>query len=70
MRRLRPTVLVVAGVLLLLFVVQNTEVVTLTFLFWQFPLSRALFVFILLAIGFFLGLLVGWRRQHRPGPPR
>ena len=65
----------IAGLLLasliVLFAVQNAEPVEFRFLIWTFALSRALMMFILLAIG----VLLGWslhalssyrdRRQHR-----
>jgi putative membrane protein len=46
------------GLLLLvaLFTLQNTEVVTITFLFWHFSLSRALLIFLFLVTG----VVVGW----------
>jgi len=40
-----------------LFTLQNTEQVQVHFLFWQFSASRALMLFIVLAIGFFSGWL-------------
>jgi len=47
-----------AGALLLalIFVVQNTGPVPIRFLFWQFPMSLALMIFLLLGAG----ILVGW----------
>jgi uncharacterized integral membrane protein len=57
--------------LVVLFAVQNAEPVEFGFLLWTFALSRALMMFILLAVG----VLLGWmmhavsvyreRRQHR-----
>ncbi|MGD8885324.1 MAG: LapA family protein [Gammaproteobacteria bacterium] len=56
--------LVLAG-LAVLFIVQNVAVVDIKFLFWKLSMSRALFMFIMLAIG----ILVGWTlhslHQHR-----
>jgi uncharacterized integral membrane protein len=55
---------VLAG-LAVLFIVQNVAVVDIKFLFWKLSMSRALFMFIMLAIG----ILVGWTlhslHQHR-----
>ena len=42
--------------LVALFTLQNTEVVTITFLFWHFSLSRALLIFLVLVTG----VVVGW----------
>lgn len=47
--------LVLAG-LAVLFIVQNVAVVEIRFLFWTISMSRALFMFFLLAIG----VVVGW----------
>ena len=42
--------------LAVLFVVQNVAVVEIQFLFWSFSLSRAILIFVVLAIG----IIVGW----------
>ncbi|PIQ95387.1 MAG: hypothetical protein COV67_15180 [Nitrospinae bacterium CG11_big_fil_rev_8_21_14_0_20_56_8] len=42
--------------LVVIFTLQNTEVVPISFLFWNFEVSRALMIFIVLGIG----ILVGW----------
>lgn len=47
--------LVLAGVVVV-FAIQNAEPVQFRFLIWSFALSRALMMFILLAIG----MLLGW----------
>jgi len=62
--------LVLAG-LVVVFAIQNAEPVQFRFLIWSFALSRALMMFILLAIG----MLLGWmmhavstyreRKRHR-----
>ena len=44
------------GILAVLFVVQNTEVVDVSMLFWTVTLSRSVMYIVLFA----LGLLVGW----------
>ncbi len=46
------------GVAALLFALQNTSVVALTFLGWQFESSLALLVLIALAVGVLISLLV------------
>jgi uncharacterized integral membrane protein len=56
--------------LLLLFILQNTEVVNLNFLVWQLSLSRALLLLLVFAIGLATGLLFGnlaGRRKAKPG---
>ena len=47
--------LVLAG-LAVLFIVQNAAVVDIQFIFWKMSMSRALFMFFMLATG----ILVGW----------
>ncbi|MEJ2179943.1 MAG: LapA family protein [Gammaproteobacteria bacterium] len=42
--------------LAVLFIVQNAAIVDIRFLFWKMSMSRALFMFFMLAIG----ILVGW----------
>ena len=57
------------GVLALIFVFQNMENISVTFLFWTTTISRAVILFILLAAGFVVGWAVGsigrWRKKVR-----
>lgn len=46
--------------LITIFVLQNTEVVDITFLFWQMSLSRVLLLLGAIAVGVIIGLLIGW----------
>lgn len=48
-------ILALAG-LTVLFIIQNVAIVEIRFLFWSMQMSRALFMFFLLAIG----LIIGW----------
>ena len=45
--------------LVLIFILQNTEVVNLKFLFWQLTLSRALLLLLVFVCGLAAGLLFG-----------
>jgi len=45
--------------LVLIFILQNTEVVNLKFLFWQLTLSRALLLLLVFVCGLATGLLFG-----------
>jgi uncharacterized integral membrane protein len=47
-------ILMIAG-LAVIFITQNVAAVEVTFLFWSLSLSRALLIFFVLVIGFFLG---------------
>lgn len=58
--------LVLAG-LLILFVVQNTAVVTIRFLLWDLSMSRALMIVLVLAVGLALGWLLGSQLRRRGG---
>lgn len=49
--------------LVVVFAAQNAEVVTINFLIWEFSMSRAIMIFLLLLIGFLVGRLYkGMRR--------
>ncbi len=67
--RTRMTTGTIIGLILLILVVvftlQNTESVQLRFLLWQAQVSRALVLFIFLAIGIALGLVIGNRSARR-----
>jgi len=43
-------------VLVALFILQNTETVPISFLFWEFRISRALMIFMVFVIGVLVGL--------------
>jgi uncharacterized integral membrane protein len=51
----------------LIFVFQNTQVVEFRFLVWTFPISRALMLFVTLAVGIIAGWLLTFpkRRQQK-----
>jgi len=53
--------------LLAIFTVQNASVVTINFFFWEVTVSRALMIFIVMAIGIAIGLILApfLRRQKR-----
>ena len=58
-------------VLVLIFVVQNTQVVEFQFLVWTISMSRALMLFGTLAIGFIAGwLLTLPKRKKEPSAER
>ena len=65
-----PQTKLISGIVLLLllviFTVQNVAVVTISFLFWEFTISRAIMIFFVLAIGIVIGLILAtYLRQHK-----
>jgi len=48
--------------LLVIFTVQNYEVVKIQFLLWSFQTSRALVIFLALTIGFIIGAIISMKR--------
>ena len=56
--------ILIAGVLI--FVIQNTQVVEFRFLVWTFAMSRALMLFGTLAIGVVAGWLLGLPKRRGP----
>lgn len=58
------SVLILVG-LVVVFVVQNAQVVELRFLFWTAAISQALLLFIVLALGILIGWLLRGYIAHR-----
>lgn len=46
-------------ILVVVFTLQNSEVVNINFLFWSFSLSRALMIFLVFITGILLGTFLG-----------
>jgi len=63
----RSTLFVVLIAVVLIFVIQNTQIVEFQFLVWTFPISRALMLFGTLAVGVIAGFLLAFpkRRQQQ-----
>lgn len=49
------TLVIILACLALIFVAQNIDVVTVSFLFWEISMSRAVLIFFSLFIGFIIG---------------
>ena len=58
---MKPKVIVgiILGVLLLIFLLQNTQVVSIRFLFWKLSMSRIILLPIVMFIGIAIGFFVG-----------
>jgi len=56
-------------VIFTIFILQNSEIVEITFFFWRFSISRVLLLVASLAVGCLVGIFIGWeifrRRQKR-----
>ncbi|MBU0467916.1 MAG: LapA family protein [Candidatus Omnitrophica bacterium] len=50
---------IILGVLLLIFLLQNTQVVSVRFLFWKLSMSRIILLPIVMFIGIAIGFFVG-----------
>ena len=66
---LRPKIILVGALvlLLLILVVQNSQVVTVTLLFWDFEMSRVVPILLATATGFIGGYLVARLTSARSG---
>jgi len=56
--------LLIGGVLFLILLLQNTHVVMLHFLFWEFGMSQIILIPIILLLGFGAGFFVGKSSQN------
>jgi len=57
--------LLIVGVLFLILLLQNTHVVMLHFLFWEFGMSQIILIPLILLLGFGAGFFVGKSFQNR-----
>jgi uncharacterized integral membrane protein len=68
----RNTSFIILIAAVLIFVIQNTQVVQFHFLLWTFAISRALMLFATLAVGIIAGWLMAFpkRRQQQKDKTR
>ena len=68
---LRLTLASVAFLVLVITVVQNTQTITVRFLFWEFSISQILLITLIGVAGFLIGYFVGKlnRSPQKPNPP-
>ena len=67
---IRNIIFVCLIIFVLIFVVQNTQVVEFRFLTWSISLSRALMLFGVLAIGIAAGWLLRVPKQNKEQPEK
>ena len=65
MNRTKLTLSLVLVALVVLFTLQNTQVVEVRLLFWKLSMSRVLLIFLLLAVGAILGWAANGAYRHR-----
>lgn len=65
MNRAKWTLSLILIAVVLLFALQNTQVVEVRLLFWKLSMSRVLLIFLLLVVGAILGWVANsaWRRR-------
>ena len=56
--------MLVLGGLLLIILLQNTQVVSVRFLFWKLSMSRIILLPLILLIGFIIGFFVGRKSRN------
>ena len=59
------TLVVILVCLALIFVAQNIDIVTVSFLFWEISMSRAILLFFSLLIGFIIGWFLNSYLSYR-----
>ncbi|MBT8349852.1 MAG: LapA family protein [Deltaproteobacteria bacterium] len=62
---IRRNIIFILIIMVLIFVVQNTQIVEVEFLFWKISIPRALILFSTLAIGFICGWMLPRRRDKK-----
>ena len=55
----KTIIVLIMTILALIVIFQNTEVVAFQILFWQFSMSRIIWLLIMLLVGFITGYVVG-----------
>ena len=64
-------IIVVLAVLLIIFVLQNTAMVSIKFWFWELNIPRALLLFVCFAVGLIIGLIIPTsKKQNQPTEDR
>jgi len=61
---MKPRVIIILLLVILaaVFIIQNTQVVSVQFLFLEFQMSRIIMIALMLLIGFFIGYLVAGKK--------
>ena len=62
--RVKLIVILVSLVFLIIFAVQNYEIVTVQFLFWSFQTSRTIVLLTTLIIGIIIGWIISFKKKR------
>ncbi|MFH2137862.1 MAG: lipopolysaccharide assembly protein LapA domain-containing protein [Candidatus Omnitrophota bacterium] len=62
--KLKMIALFVVIGLVIIIMLQNTQVVSLQFLFWKISMSRIILLPLVLLVGFIIGFFTGRKSQH------
>lgn len=60
--RIRIIITILLAILLVIFTIQNSEIVALKLFFWIFEIPRALLIVVCIFIGVFIGVLIPKKR--------
>ncbi len=52
-------------IFLIIFTMQNYEVVTIQFLFWSFQTSRTIIIFVALLMGIIIGFFISFKKREK-----
>lgn len=61
---------IIFGVLMVIFIFQNIDIVVINFLFWHVSISRALMIFVVFLIGVILGTLLKCLQKGKEKPEK
>jgi uncharacterized integral membrane protein len=61
----KTIVLLICGILLLIILLQNTQVVSIQLIFWKISMSRIIFLPLVALIGFGIGYFIGRTTRKR-----
>jgi putative membrane protein len=62
-QKLHLAIGIISTIFIRVFILQNTEIVTVNFLFWKMEMSRVILILVLLLVGFLLGYIFRSRRR-------
>ncbi len=61
----KTIIFIILGILILIFLLQNTQIVSVQFLFWNFQMSRIILIALILLVGLILGFIIAEVRRKR-----